>query len=194
MKKHPARGNLVSIVTGEEETEIDYTKPPPNMAVNPPLVFNYPPPSPIGHRRSPDFYRYNPPPGYRSRSRSRSFERRRSISPRGRYYSPPRRYSSLSPPPYRRSPDRRITPTRRLTPTRQLSPTARRLTPPSPNGRRPGSPPYDYDYRRRSPGGRMYSPPPGRRSPPPYPATVGGQRRSPYSYNKRHSGGRGNYR
>lgn len=186
LKKHDQRKNLVSIVTGEEEIVQSLTVPPPLI----PMVFNYPPPiglvgappSPIRHH--PDNYRY-PPPTYRSRSRSPSFERRRSLSPR-RYRSPPRRYGSLSPP-YRsppplsrRSPDRRITPTRRLTPTRQLSPTNRRYTsPPPPLGRRMTPPQY-----RRSPGERWSSPPPGSRSPP----GAGGLRRSPYSYNKRQTG------
>ena len=131
---HPARNNLVSIIT--EHEEIEHTLAPvvvPNYPPPPIRKYTSPPPSPVPYRSSPP---YRP----RYRSRSRSFERRRSFSPGGgRYYSPPRNRSPYRSPPRRWSPTGRRSP---LPPNRRSPPHYRR----SPNGHRRSPPPA-----RRSP-------------------------------------------
>jgi len=138
---HPARNNLVSIIT--EHQEIENTLAPVVVPNYPPppirRSFNSPPPSPVPYRSPPFRPRY--------RSRSRSFERRRSFSPGGGR-SPPRYRSPYRSPPRWRSPGRRS----------PLPPLVRRSPPPlrrSPNGLR-------RSPLRRSPGRKS----PMRRSPP----------------------------
>jgi hypothetical protein len=152
IRSHPKRSNLVSIITTEEEIlrTLALQRPPAPPPAAPPIL---PPqrlrsPSPIYGSRSPPPRGYATQPYYyRSRSRSRSYDRARSpLSPR-RYSPPsPRRWSPRlrgrspppasrwSPPPSRRSPLRpwRSPLGRRSPPPRRKSPFKR-----SPRSRSP---------------------------------------------------------
>ena len=133
IRSHPKRSNLVSIITQEEEIEktlfVLQPRVPTPPAPLPPLKVSSPPPGPPTYgRRSPPWVGGLParPSYYRSRSRSRSFERARSpLSPR-RWSPTPRRWSR-SPPLRGRSP----LPTGRWSPPPRRSPLRQRRSPAS---------------------------------------------------------------